>query len=403
MAKQWICSQIGAREHYAIPNALHQQGRLAGLVTDWYAPRTKALRWIGKRGRAALAARSEMIPDELVSAFPVSSLLWKWRVRRLSARGRIYDAYIQTDSAFAAAVARVKLPRHDIFFGYSYASLETLIAEKKHGVLTVLDQIDPGALEFQLVAEEMSRFPELAGSPPEFPAGYYERNRREWDAAHRVVVNSLFCREALIKQGVNPEKLFVLPLCFEAKGENPKPKTGSREPGQPLRILFLGQVILRKGIQYLLEAARRLESENVGFDVVGPIGISATAVAMVPRNVVFHGRATRDQAAEWYRRADLFVLPTLSDGFAITQLEAMSYGLPVITTPCCGEVVSDGVDGFVVPPRDSEALAKVFQRYLAESELLGKQQQAALLKVKQFTLEQLSKNLHDLEVSLLNG
>ena len=96
----------------------------------------------------------------------------------------------------------------------------------------------------------------------------------------------------------------------------------------PLRVLFLGQVILRKGIQYLIAAARRLEAENIRFDVVGPIGISRRAMTTAPSNMTFHGRTGRDQAATWYQRSHLFVLPTLSDGFAITQLEAMTYGLP---------------------------------------------------------------------------
>jgi glycosyltransferase involved in cell wall biosynthesis len=402
MAKQWLCCQIGAREHYAVPIALHLKGQLAGLVTDWYAPRTKAIPWIRKLGRAALSARSELIPHRLVRAFPFRSLLWKRQVRRLASQGNIYDAFAQTDAAFAAAAAKLKLPRHDIFFGYSYASLEMLIAEKKRGLSTVLDQIDPGASEFRLVAEETARFPGMAGPPLGFPANYYERNQRELELADRVVVNSSFCRDALVNQGVDPAKVFIIPLCYEPKGKITMPEAGSRKPGQALRILFLGQVILRKGIQYLLETARKMEGENVHFDVVGPVGISAEAVAAAPRNVTIHGRATRDQAANWYRQADLFVLPTLSDGFAITQLEAMSYGLPVITTPCCGEVVSDGVDGIVVPPRDPAALATAFRRYLAEPELLAAQRIAALQKAGQFTLEHLAKNLHDLEVSLFN-
>jgi len=57
----------------------------------------------------------------------------------------------------------------------------------------------------------------------------------------------------------------------------------------------------------LLAAARKLEGENIRFDVVGPIGISQEAIASAPRNMTFHGRATRDQAANWYRQADLFV------------------------------------------------------------------------------------------------
>jgi glycosyltransferase involved in cell wall biosynthesis len=375
--------------------------------------------------RSALAARAERIPDGLVRAFPFRSLLWKWRVRRLAAQGRSHEAYLQTDGAFAAAVARLKLPPHDVFFGYSYASLEMLAAEKKRGVLTVLDQIDPGAVEFQLVAEEMARFPALAGPPPEFPAAYYERNRREWELADVIVVNSEWTREAIIAEGADPAKIEILPLAFETnaecgmrnaemrksndtsprtspqRGEGGLPSTLNPQPSTaPLRVLWLGQVNVRKGIHYLMEAARLLEREKIHFDIVGPIGISPEAVMSAPHNMTFHGPVSRDRAADWYRKADLFVLPTLSDGFAITQLEAMSHGLPVITTPCCGEVVSDGVDGFIVPPRDADALAKAFLRYLAEPDLLKDQQQAALVKAKQFTLERLAENLRRLGEAL---
>ncbi|MGH7952680.1 MAG: glycosyltransferase family 4 protein, partial [Limisphaerales bacterium] len=203
-----------------------------------------------------------------------------------------------------------------------------------------------------------------------------------------------------VKQGVPPEKLFVVPLCYEADEKNRKSEIGNRKSEQPLRVLFLGQVILRKGIQYLMDAARKLELENIHFDVVGPIGISGEAIASAPRNMIFHGRAARDQAANWYHQSHLFVLPTLSDGFAITQLEAMSYGLPVVTTPCCGEVVSDGVDGFIIPPREVDALAEIFLRYLAEPALLKDQRQAALAKAKLFTLDHLVANLSRLEVDL---
>jgi len=168
----------------------------------------------------------------------------------------------------------------------------------------------------------------------------------------------------------------------------------------PLRVLFLGQVILRKGIQYLLAAARKLERENIHFDVVGPIGISREAMATAPGNVTFHGRTGRDQTADWYRRSHLFVLPTLSDGFAITQLEAMAHGLPVITTPCCGEVVSDGVDGFIIPARDVGALVRTFQRYLAQPDLLPAQSAAARVKAGQFTLGRLAENLRRVEEGL---
>jgi len=60
--------------------------------------------------------------------------------------------------------------------------------------------------------------------------------------------------------------------------------------------------------------------------------------------------------SDWYRSADVFVLPTLSDGFAITQIEAMSHGLPVIATPNCASVVENGVDGLWCPQKTAEHL-----------------------------------------------
>jgi glycosyltransferase involved in cell wall biosynthesis len=440
--RTWVCAQIGAREHYAIPRALHRSGRLAALVTDWYAFQGNAetlktdnlkkkteinvsfqlskcqhlLRWFQRvcvsafqrfGGRSAMAARCSELPDELVHAFPVRSLLWKWQVRRLAARGRSHEAFIQTDAAFASAVARCHLPPHDVFFGYSYASLETLAAERQRGALTVLDQIDPGAAEFRLVAEEMARFPELAGPPPPFPGAYYERNRREWELADRIIVNSRWSYDALVNQGVPPEKLVVVPLCFEKKAETLKLdgfsacQDVSLSAFCSLRVLFLGQVNVRKGIHYLMEAARLLERENIRFDVVGPVGILPGAAAAAPVNMTFHGPVSRDCAEQWYERSDVFVLPTLSDGFALTQIEAMAHGLPVIATPNCGEVVSDGLDGFIVPARDAAALAGAIRRYLAEPGLLESQRTAAFNKSGQFTLDKLGERLKGVEQTLV--
>jgi glycosyltransferase involved in cell wall biosynthesis len=403
-----IVYQKGAREHYAVALALHQQGMLAGLVTDWYAPlwlrRMGGLMdgWMGGRGSAALAARCEDIPDGLVRAFPFRSLFWKWRVRRLAAQGRSYEAHLQTDAAFAAAVARLKLPPHEVFFGYSYASLEMMEAEKKRGVLTVLDQIDPGAMEFRLVAEEMRQHPEIAGPPPEFPAANFDRNRREWELADIIIVNSGWSREALISEGADAAKIEVLPLCYEVEDGSQKSELSTfnfQLSTAPLRVLFLGQVILRKGIHYLIEAARMLERENIHFDVVGPVGILPGAVAAAARNMTFHGPVSRDRAAEWYRQSDLFVLPTLSDGFALTQLEALAHGLPVIATPNCGRVVEPGKTGFVIPPRDARALADAILKFAADRNLPASMAPACREAVKAYSVNSCGQNL----VNIING
>jgi glycosyltransferase involved in cell wall biosynthesis len=167
-----------------------------------------------------------------------------------------------------------------------------------------------------------------------------------------------------------------------------------------LKVIWLGNVILRKGIQYLVEAAKALVSEDIEFILAGPLGISDQAIRTFPANIKILGRVTRDRLDQVYKQGHVFVLPTISDGFAITQLEAMAHGLPVITTPNCGRVVTDGVEGLIVPPRDSAALSEAILRLCRDRELLREMSRNALATVKHYDLPS-NALLIDLEVGRL--
>jgi glycosyltransferase involved in cell wall biosynthesis len=136
------------------------------------------------------------------------------------------------------------------------------------------------------------------------------------------------------------------------------------------------------------------------FDVAGPISIADEHIVTAPPNVKFHGAVTRDRVREFYSEADVFVLPTISDGFAITQIEAMAHGLPVVTTPNCGEVVRDGIDGFLVPARDATALAKALETLADDPERLEAMREAARENVTRFGLDALDQNLRAIEQRL---
>jgi glycosyltransferase involved in cell wall biosynthesis len=413
-SEKWFCAQIGAREHYAVARALHKRGRLASLYTDfWAGPIVRKLA-IGRLRPLAARFHPELEKAEIIS-WNFRALGWKFLLRQKAKSrnqkietGDLYSGFIEVGNRFAIQVMeslkrRSDLSSDSIFFTYDTGALEALELCRERGIKCILNQMDPNRVEVELVRAEEKQWPGWALEAVQVPDEYFSRREREWALADRVVVNSEFSRQALLRQGVSAEKLFVLPLCYEAKARSQKLRPSTFNPQlstAPLSVIFLGQVILRKGIQYLIQAAKLLEKENIRFDVVGPVGISPTAVASAPKNMIFHGRSTRDQVDKWYGQADVFVLPTLSDGFAITQLEAMAHGLPVITTPCCGEVVSDAVDGFVVPARDAEALARAFRRYLAQPDLLTSQSAAALVKAGQFTIDRLAENLMRLEAEL---
>jgi glycosyltransferase involved in cell wall biosynthesis len=158
-------------------------------------------------------------------------------------------------------------------------------------------------------------------------------------------------------------------------------------------VLWLGQVNVRKGIHYLVEAARLLEREAVEFIVAGPIQIRREYMAGAPGNIKWLGPVPRNLATKLYAESDVFVLPTLSDGFALTQLEAIAHGLPVITTPNCGRVVEQGKTGYIVPARDGEALAHGIMRFVSNRGLAAEMRPTCLEAVKRYTLEEYGKRL----------
>ena len=149
-----------------------------------------------------------------------------------------------------------------------------------------------------------------------------------------------------------------------------------------MRVLFLGLINLRKGVARLLEAARILRDEPVEFWMVGPVEIANASTVAEAGRVKWFGPATRNQAAEFYRDADVFILPTLSDGFAITQLEAQAHGLPVIASKNCGKVVENGVNGIILDEPSAACIAHAVHDCIASPDRLEKLASASPMRDK---------------------
>jgi len=159
-------------------------------------------------------------------------------------------------------------------------------------------------------------------------------------------------------------------------------------------VLAIGQFIHRKGFDVLLRTAKDV-SPDTGIYIVGG---EATEEYLKLReeltltNVHFLGFQKKERLAQYYKAADLFVLPTREDIWGLVINEALAYGLPTITTDRCVaglELIEDGVNGYVVPVEDAAALAEKMEAVLsADLEAMGK---AALEKVRPYTLENMAK------------
>lgn len=392
---RWIVTQEGSRRNYSVPAAFCDLGMLRVLCTDIWCRAGPAHSYLkhGPRLARALAGRHHAtIPNDRVISFTLGALARKatnFGKRRSGSRELLGHFWCDYGTWFASRsrsyLQRLDMdPGQDLFFGFNTGCLESIQWLRKQKVMCILNQVDPARVEEDLVAAEMECWPEWSASQGRLPERYWDRLKAEWDLATLVAVNSEWTRDALIKQGVAAAKMFVAPLGVDLKSAFrmlARPTSSG-----PLKVLWLGTVNLRKGIPYFIEAARLLINTRVEFMIAGELEIRREIVSTFPPNVRVQGPLPRIEVPNVLVKSDVLVLPTLSDGFGVTQLEAMSQGVPVIATPNCGRVVTNGVDGFIIPPRDSQALADVLANLASHRGLLREMSRQAQISVRRFDL-----------------
>jgi glycosyltransferase involved in cell wall biosynthesis len=383
----WICCQLGAREYYAIPRALFRIGMLGSLVTDAWVPPTSILRIVGERRSEVRDRWHEELKKATVTSFNWSLIAFELlaRVRQLHgwplilARNYWFQRKVVT---YLSSSQLSVVGSQPILFAYSYAARDIFRFAKAQGWKTVLGQIDPGPVEEEIVRTEHEIHPEFVSEWRSAPGKYWQNWRQELELADKILVNSDWARTALERSGVNQQKLAVIPLAYEPPA-NDSPTT-HKYPDRftlerPLRVLFLGQVNLRKGVARLLEAAHALRKEPVEFWMVGSRQCRPPEQLRRLKNARWFRRVAHANATQYYRNADIFILPTLSDGFALAQVEAQAHGLPVIASQRCGEVVHDGINGIVLDEPTPDAIVAALQLCLRNPDQLAQFSENAMV------------------------
>jgi glycosyltransferase involved in cell wall biosynthesis len=375
VSKPWIVCQLGAREHYSIPRALNSAGVLERLITDVWVPKSHLIGfgpWPRLRQRFHSALPPSKVRAWTWEAALRSTLLW----HRLNG----WNRFIAQNNWFGKKAATElsgldeKKLNGRVVFSYSYTARPVFELAKARGWTTVLGQIDAGPMMVRVMGklEDCYGGAQLRADPP---AKYWADWREECAMADRIVVNSAWSRECLAQEGIPTEKVAIIPLAYEAPAgmrdfhrEAPEHFTHER----PLRLLFLGQVTFLKGIVPLLEAVAQLHDEPVELTVVGPELCQLRATLRSQSRVRWVGPVPRGATAEFYQQADVFVFPSFCDGFGLTQLEAQAWGLPIIASKFCGDVVKEGFNGFLLPEVTPAAIVTALRRCIAERNLLAR-------------------------------
>lgn len=401
----WTICQIGSRENYAVARALARRGRLEQLVSDVWIPMGSAAARVQRR----LRQRSHPeIEAERVWAPTGRALMRELadRMRRRHGWTQIMrrNAWFQREALRALKALPGDAPR--TVFAYSYAAADIFDYARTRGWRTVLGQIDPGPVEARLVAGLYRDASDLSHEP--IPDAYWDAWRRETELADRIVVNSDWSKMCLAREVVSLEKIDVVPLAYEpiagfderCNGDQlTGPRKGCFTERRPLRLLFLGQVTRRKGIDLVFEAVRQLADAPLRLDVVGPVQLEIPEWVAADPRIFVHGGVVQSEVMDFYKSADLFLFPTRSDGFGLTQLEALSAGVPVIASNCCGAVVQSGVNGEILEPLEAGALAECLQTLMAAPATLAAWRSAARLDLG-FGIDALSERLVAVETRL---
>jgi alpha-maltose-1-phosphate synthase len=233
---------------------------------------------------------------------------------------------------------------------------------RRQGIPSILSMVHGDVREeLEVLAEEAERSPDflpiyLGNSrlDREDLAWLHDRRLRELDLADRVVVPSDHIAAALVRHGTPRDRVRVVPYAADCRRFRP---VADKHHAASCTFLFAGGISQRKGIKYVLEAWRMIRRPGWRLQLLGPLPRELGPLRPYLDEVELMGRVGHSEMPARMAAADVFVFPSLFEGSAVVTYEALACGLPSVVTPGAGSVVRDGVEGFLVPPRDVESLA----------------------------------------------
>ncbi|MDE1175571.1 MAG: glycosyltransferase family 4 protein [Edaphobacter sp.] len=297
----------------------------------------------------------------------------------------------RSDSQLGATAGRLARTTGTYLVSYSYYGFDGFRALGRSDMLFQLHP-HPATIR-RLLNEEMAAHPESADSlrmewELSLPEHDFDHLVMETQMARSFIVASSFTRDSLIENGAVPSAIRVVPygvdlLRFHPRTQSPKPADG------PLKLLFVGRINQRKGLRYLVEALQQLPHGMVELAICGRVLDSVEGLGNCSIPILIRPSISNEELVVAYQEADLFVLPSLAEGFGQVLLEALASGLPILSTTrtAAPDLIEDGAQGFIVEPQRSDLLADRITWAAEHRRELGAMGIAARKRAELFTWE----------------
>ncbi len=387
-------------------HALDSAGLLSFFSTTLAATGVERLSFLPARLREEAARRSYPVASAKIRQRPLSEALRLVAVKlshrrmggllsRLASMDRVWQDLDRSTARLLTS--RIKGDAPSAVYCYEDGALQSFRRASRMGLRCIYDlPIGYFKSAQRIFAEESDLCPEFADALSldggAEPMEKLERKEQEASLATTIIACSPFVHQTLVEGGVEAGKIqtvqFGSPAGIKGKEYNAPIKN------RPLRFLFVGLVIQRKGIGYLLRAKKSL-GRKVELIVMGRMPARPESILKYKHLFEYEPPRPHAQVLELMKSCDVLVLPSLFEGQALVVLEAMKCGLPVIITPNtgAGDLVDEGQSGFVVPIRSESVLAEKMEWFADHKDAVEAMGLAASAKAAGLTWESYGRQI----------
>lgn len=383
-----VVTHAGRRDAYQLALALDEGGLLESLITDFY--------WnpaVYSALKTVLPHRG--IPERICPGLNPRRVRPSPRAVLADVEAKVRgtkDAHQAKDAALGAAARRRAIATGSALFSYSYYASSAFRPADTELDHRFLFQLHPHPVSVrEILTEEMERTPAARASlsmeseismPPEA----FEALAQEAALANGWAAASRYTARTLSDHGIPADKIHVVPYGVDLRSFPPRLRPPAK--GEPFTIVYVGSLIQRKGLSYLLDAVRAINSPNIRLLLRGRGAVDWDLLKTyddVPFDLKL-GLPLSELVRD-IQRSDVFVLPSLTEGFAQVILEAMACGVPVITTvnTCAPDILTEGVHGFILPIREARAIEEKLVWGLEHRDALAEMGRQAALQAGVFT------------------
>ncbi|SFS04087.1 Glycosyltransferase Family 4 [Granulicella pectinivorans] len=355
---------FGVYHHFELAREFERRGHLERIYSTWPWARLKR----------------EGLPQPRVESFP-----WIHTPEMILGQRNLMPRWLGDHLGYANALlfdewTLRRIPPCDAFIGISGAGLKTGQLVQSRGGKFVCDRgSSHQRYQEEIVADEQRRW---NVDRPVSDIRDTIREEKIYAAADAITVPSTFAARSFIEMGVAAEKIHTIP--YGVRLENFKKVADP--PADRFEVLFVGGVALRKGIPYLLQSFAKLKHPGKRLRIIGSVpDWMRPVIARFPQDhVEILGAVPQSELTAIMSSSHVLVLPSIEEGLALVQGQALACGLPVLASTNTGaeDLFTDSVEGYIVPVRDVDALASRMQQLADDPALQQRMSAAALERVQ---------------------